>query len=394
VHRKDCSTVNSMQITALDLGLRGAAAGLFLMLFIVVMVRARPLETVRWLGAAMAAGGAAYAIATAPFVPKASQFWTLPILAANPVIFWLWARAAFDDDFKVRRWHGALCLAIVGIGFSVFLTWTTWPIFAKAAARSLSIAALVLSFAAAVQTVRTWSADLVAGRRRLRAAVLILSVLLIVTITGTDLMAVSAASHGISGSLLTAIGLLALAALAGGSLFYPPPIPAAIAMATDGAGNAVGIARAEPGPGGGRGRDAVAPLLLRRLDHLMTVERIYRQEGVTIGTLAARLDLPDHRLRQVINEGLGYRNFNAFLNRYRLDEARAALADPGQREVPVLTIALDAGFQSIGPFNRAFKADTGLTPTEFRRDAMARMPPTARDNDDDFKIGQSGREFG
>jgi AraC-like DNA-binding protein len=35
--------------------------------------------------------------------------------------------------------------------------------------------------------------------------------------------------------------------------------------------------------------------------------------------------------------------------------------------VPVLTIALDAGFSSLGPFNRAFKADTGLTPTEYRR---------------------------
>jgi AraC-like DNA-binding protein len=39
--------------------------------------------------------------------------------------------------------------------------------------------------------------------------------------------------------------------------------------------------------------------------------------------------------------------------------------------VPVLTIAMDAGFQSLGPFNRAFKAATDLTPTEFRRLAMA-----------------------
>ena len=42
-------------------------------------------------------------------------------------------------------------------------------------------------------------------------------------------------------------------------------------------------------------------------------------------------------------------------------------ADPAQAEVPILTIALDAGFQSLGPFNRAFKAVTGVTPTEYRR---------------------------
>ena len=38
----------------------------------------------------------------------------------------------------------------------------------------------------------------------------------------------------------------------------------------------------------------------------------------------------------------------------------------------MLTIAMDTGFQSIGPFNRAFKAATDLTPTEFRRLAVAR----------------------
>jgi AraC-like DNA-binding protein len=382
--------VNTMEVIALDLGLRGAAAGLFLMLMVVVLVRGRPLQTIRVLGAAMAASGAAYAIATAPFVPKATLWWTMPILAGNPVIFWLWARAAFDDDFAVRRWHGLLWLVIVGIGFSVFLTWTTWPTFAKAGARSLSIVALLLSLAAAVQTVRTWSVDLVAGRRRLRVAVLILSLLFIVLLAGSDLTSISSRSYGISGSLVSAIGLMALAALAGWSVFHPPAA-SPVAMATNASGAAGSAARIEPRAEGGR--EQVAPLLLRRLDHLMTVERIYRHEGLTIGMLAAKLDLPEYRLRQVINEGLGYRNFNAFLNRYRLDEAKAGLSDVSQRDVPVLTIAMDAGFQSIGPFNRAFKADTGLTPTEFRRDAIARSQ-TASEKDDDFKIGQSGREFG
>jgi AraC-like DNA-binding protein len=55
------------------------------------------------------------------------------------------------------------------------------------------------------------------------------------------------------------------------------------------------------------------------------------------------------------------------LNFYRIADAKAALADPAQAAVPVLTIALDSGFSSLGPFNRAFKAETGMTPTEFRR---------------------------
>jgi AraC-like DNA-binding protein len=45
---------------------------------------------------------------------------------------------------------------------------------------------------------------------------------------------------------------------------------------------------------------------------------------------------------------------------------KAALSDPTQKEVPILTIALDAGFGSLGPFNRAFREAEGITPSAFR----------------------------
>jgi AraC-like DNA-binding protein len=107
--------------------------------------------------------------------------------------------------------------------------------------------------------------------------------------------------------------------------------------------------------------------LVDALMRLMGDERIYRHDNVTIGTLATKLGIPEYRLRRLINQRLGYRNFNVFLNEHRIAEAKAALADPSQAEVPVITIAMDAGFQSLGPFNRAFKATTGITPTEYRR---------------------------
>ena len=74
--------------------------------------------------------------------------------------------------------------------------------------------------------------------------------------------------------------------------------------------------------------------------------------------------MPEHRLRATINAELGFRNFNTFLNGYRLEECKAALADPVQAEVPIITIALDSGFQSMATFNRVFKAETGLSPSE------------------------------
>lgn len=103
----------------------------------------------------------------------------------------------------------------------------------------------------------------------------------------------------------------------------------------------------------------------------MVGERAYRDEGLSVATLATRLAVPEYRLRRLINQRLGHRNFNAYVNGYRLAEASGALADPQRRDLPVLSIALEAGFQSIGPFNRAFKAATGLTPTEFRREKLA-----------------------
>jgi AraC-like DNA-binding protein len=380
-----------MGLTALDLGLRGAASGVFLLL-VLVLLRLRPFNKHILLGIAMSAGGAAFAIATAPSIPKSSLWWTMPILSAQPVFIWLWARTTFDDDFTPLPWHGALWLAIVGIGFAVTLTWTTWPTLAQGGGKFLSVMAVLLALSAVLQTVKTWRADLVARRRRLRIAVLIINLVFVGFVAGSSLTSAPIVGGGVVGSLASAAGMFVLAILAGVSLFA--------AMATAAPSDATSVIASADGRDVAAvtshevERSAVAPALLRRLDNLMTVERVYRQEGLSIGRLAAMLDLPEHRLREVINEGLGHRNFNAFLNSYRIDDARTALSDESQRDVPVLTIAMDAGFQSIGPFNRAFKAATGMTPTEFRRDALARSQAREAGTDPNPEIGQSRQGFG
>jgi len=93
----------------------------------------------------------------------------------------------------------------------------------------------------------------------------------------------------------------------------------------------------------------------------------YQETGLTIRMLAEKLDYPEHQLRRLINGHLGYRNFSAFLNHYRIDAAKAQLADPDRARTPVLTIALNLGYASLGPFNRAFKAATEMTPTDYRQ---------------------------
>jgi AraC-like DNA-binding protein len=374
-----------MGLTAIDLGLRGAASGVFLLIALVALQR-RVTNQNALLGIAMCAGGMFYAIVTAPFFPKASWWWTMPIVSSLAALFWLWARAAFDDDFALRRWHGALWLAIVAWGFAVSLTWPQSPALAKSGGKVLSLAVLGLALAAAIQTVKTWRVDLVMRRRRLRLAMLAINVVTIALVAVAAFADIPVAAPGASGSLPTALSLFVVSMLAALGVLGPPVVAVSDATSAIASGDAGRPTRVADRAAAER---VVDPVLLRRLDHLMTVERTYRQEGLAIGALAARLDVPEHRLRQAINEGLGYRNFNAFLNRYRIEDAKLGLSDAAQREVPVLTIAMDAGFQSIGPFNRAFKAETGVTPTEFRREALSR-PETDRD----LKSSQPRREIG
>ncbi|MEL6858826.1 MAG: AraC family transcriptional regulator [Pseudomonadota bacterium] len=113
-----------------------------------------------------------------------------------------------------------------------------------------------------------------------------------------------------------------------------------------------------------------------RLLQVMDEEKLYREHGLGIGDLATKLRVPEHQLRALINKGLGYRNFAAFLNTYRLAEAKAALADPEQARTPILTIAMDAGYASLATFNRAFKSEQGVTPSGFRSEALAKAAQT------------------
>jgi AraC-like DNA-binding protein len=98
----------------------------------------------------------------------------------------------------------------------------------------------------------------------------------------------------------------------------------------------------------------------------MEDEKVYRDPALTVGSLATRVGVPEYALRRLIHDHLGHRNFASFVNEYRLQEVRERLQDPSLARRPVLTLALEAGFGSIGPFNRLFKERFGITPTAFR----------------------------
>lgn len=98
----------------------------------------------------------------------------------------------------------------------------------------------------------------------------------------------------------------------------------------------------------------------------MESKHVYMEPGLSIKALAEKLNSPEHHLRALINQGLGFRNFNGFMNHYRIEAVKRAMLDIDNARTPILTLAMNVGFNSLAPFNRAFLKRTGQTPTEFR----------------------------
>ena len=349
-----------MSLATLDLALRAAATALLLLLAASLFRDFRKVVAGR-LAIAFALGSAAHAASYGIGVTAPVSIWHAPLIAlstGNVVVFWLFTRALFDDAFAMRGWHALLWAAVAAFSF-VNCMWIGPASQGNVRISIIAINLLALGFIALAvgQTVATWSADLVEGRRRLRAFIVGAAALyggvnavLQILISGSNAAdIVNTANAAVLAGIVAAI-CHAMMRVDGAELFAAPV-----------AANTVNETAAAPDS------SAADRRLVDALMRLMADERIYRHDNVTIGTLATKLSIPEYRLRRLINQQLGYRNFNVFLNNHRIEEAKAALADPTQAEVPVITIAMDAGFQSLGPFNRAFKATTGVTPSEYRR---------------------------
>jgi len=102
---------------------------------------------------------------------------------------------------------------------------------------------------------------------------------------------------------------------------------------------------------------------LSRVKEIMS-QGFYRQEKLTLRDLALELALPEYKVRKVINKELGYRNFNEFINEYRINEAAQRLIS--EPETPISNISLDVGYRTLSSFNRAFRKEKETTPTAYR----------------------------
>ena len=367
---------SSMLLPVLDAALRGTLLAL-LALLAARLLRDRPALPAAQAAVVLCLGTCVQVIGSTPLfelmVPRVWQAPFIAIAVANVVLFWVFVQALFDDGFRFQPVHGVaygVVLLVSGINCLAWSADAPSPL-AQVSLGLQRAVPLVFAVLTVVAAARHWRDDLVEVRRRVRAFIVGMGVAYTLLMLAVRL-ATERGRLSDTMALVDAALLLSIVAVAawhflrvGGSDLFPSALVTPTAASTPAPATVVAEAAAQTAP------DAAEERLAQALQRVMVEERAYRSEDLSVASLATRLSVPEYRLRRLINQRLGHRNFNAYVNGFRLADARHALADPRQRALPVLTIALEAGFQSIGPFNRAFKAATGLTPTEFRRENSA-----------------------
>jgi AraC-like DNA-binding protein len=339
----------------IDLMARGGSLTL-LALWCGLLVRDHPKVLAARIAVLMSIAIACYLIVTMGRIELHSPLqMTLSLGAgATPGLFWLFARTWFDDEIRISPISIVLVLLSIANVALLQLTFAAKPPIFYVSAILFRLTMLAFGVAGLWTAWRGRKDDLIESRRRLRPLI-VAAVGGYVVLIGISEMIIF---NGFGprwfmqfvGSSIVFVTLACCTAMFGmrqADLFGPNTAPAKVT------GSKV------------VSEDPLGPKLLAHME----TEMPHRDETLSIAKLAAQLGEQEYRLRRTINGQMGHRNFAAFLNGYRLAEVKAALADPTQKNVPIITIALDAGFGSLGPFNRAFREAEGITPSEFRASA-------------------------
>lgn len=295
--------------------------------------------------------------------------WRLPIaLGTNAVsgLFMLYCFLVFQERRRFPRpLAAAFALQVLAEGaLAAHALHGALPGLAGAAgwlAAGLDVAQLAFVGCAMYWTLKGWRADLVDDRRILRWFIIGVQGALLFGVVFAENFLLEDGSPGAAAgeaALVHAIAALTLCMLLAALRFDFVSLSHAIRQVAE--------RTEEPAP------ERIPELDEEGFDRAFRDGGLYREAGLTITMLARRMKIPEYRLRAFIHKRLGFRNFNAMLHRYRIEDACAALADPERRGLPVLTIALSVGYRSITPFNNAFRELKGMTPSEYRKRRQAR----------------------
>lgn len=353
-------------LETLDIILRNAATGVFAFLGVLIL-RDNGFKVGAVLGALSSFTAATYTICTQSWFDWSTVnfFWLVaPFCILGPVHIWLFSLSQFQDDFRLRPYHFAF------VALYLFLQQLTFgatePTYYEGVSISTVSYALVRFFFIGHMVYVAWHGradDLLEARRKFRGTYIVLvSLMTFVIFVVETFYTFEELQH----PLISFTQALSFFTLAFVIFWHAGKVRDGILLVQQSTNE-----RREKAAAHSADLDGADQHDLRAIEKLVAGERLFLEQGLTIAKLSVAAKLPEHRLRRLINQHMGYRNFADFLNRYRIEEAKRLLANAENRHVQVLVIAMDLGYGSLGPFNRAFKARTGQTPTEYRKQALS-----------------------
>jgi len=105
----------------------------------------------------------------------------------------------------------------------------------------------------------------------------------------------------------------------------------------------------------------------RQLGELLENSKLYLDGEIKLSTLAEKLKISSHTLSQVINQ-YHKTNFYDYMNKFRVEEVKTRLQNNDHKDLTILAIAYESGFNSKSSFNNIFKKYVGKTPTQFLKE--------------------------
>ncbi|MFC3122762.1 helix-turn-helix transcriptional regulator [Agaribacter flavus] len=107
--------------------------------------------------------------------------------------------------------------------------------------------------------------------------------------------------------------------------------------------------------------------LANKIRALLIEQQGFLTSNLKVADLAGALQVSEYKISRALRYDLQAKNFNSYVNALRIEHAKSILSDPDKEKWSVLVVGLESGFASLGPFTRAFKSTTGLTPNQYRQ---------------------------
>lgn len=312
-----------------------------------------------------------FAASVAAFVvrsvlPVETNLFTVVLDVAGSVtcgLAWLLSRALFRPQGRVGTWPLFLVASLFATGVVLMITDATAVSDAQAArvlSSFYSLASSTVLLMTLFETVDGMGDGMDRSERRFRYAFLI--------------------GYGV----LVGVSVLWFRSVAGTSELEETAKLVCALLALGGAGVAVHVRQRSDGrresPRNRAAPSSADSHLANRIVALMESEELFRNPDLRVRDIALRAGQPEYVVSQCITGPLGYANFNRLVNAYRVSAATRMLVDENCTHLSILSIAMECGFGSIGPFNRAFKLLTGMTPREMRNSHSPVIQSAGREN--------------